>query len=145
MMPTPTPTNVYQTESIRALIFENATFNREGVEPFLRPHRDIVIVGMTGDLATAIHMAHRFSPQVVIVNLDDELDTARIVRDLRKRVPNARVLVMLGRNEPATARVLRHAGADELLFGTPRPADVVGVVRRLGHAAHNDRSTAASA
>ena len=121
------------TQTIKTLIVEDVGFSREGVEPFLRPHADIQVVGVAHDSASAANALKRHLVDVIILRLADSRDALRILRELRKG-SRTRVMLLMDQNEPSISRAARVAGADELLFGDQRPASVVTMVRKLGAA-----------
>lgn len=129
-MLSPTP-SIAQRQLVRVLILENSSFEREGVQPMLRPHADMEVVGIAADPAEAMRIAARAPPDVVVVHLQSA-DTARVLRELRQRLRAVRYLVMVPTADPATWRGLRNAGADELLFGFVRPQAVIEAIRKLG-------------
>lgn len=118
-------------QPIRALIVEDGGFSREGVEPFLRPHADIHVVGVARDRTAAATAVRRQPVDVIVMRFADSHESIRTLRELRKDA-RTRVLLLMDQNEPSMSRAARMAGADELLFGDHRPASVVTAVRKLG-------------
>lgn len=127
------------SQPIRTLIVEDGGFSREGVEPFLRPHGDIQVVGVARDRMAAATAIQRHSVDVIVMRLNDTHESIRTLRELRKNA-RTRVLLLMEQNEPSIARAARMAGADELLFGEQRPASVVTAVRKLGATTPQERS-----
>ncbi len=115
---------------IRVLILEESSFRREGVNNMLQRYASIDVIMNTHDIAAGLRMASRRPPHVVVVNFDQ--DAARAVREIRHRLPRARVIAMSPNSDPGLARTLRSAGADELLFGNLRAATLVDSIYRQG-------------
>jgi len=82
-------------EKIRILIVDDHPVVRAGLRMLLSGQPDIEVVGEAYDGATAIEQAVELSPDVIVMDITMEgMGGLEATRDIRRRVPQAKVLVL---------------------------------------------------
>lgn len=117
-------------EPVRLIVMEEHPITRIGLLSVLNAERDMMVLGAAGDLADAIAMIERWSPDVVLI--DPELTSAdgpTAVRFLLERAPRLRI-VALGQHDgdEEIYRILE-AGACGYLFKNSPVRDIVAAIR----------------
>ena len=80
---------------IRVLIVDDHAVVREGLRTFLSLQDDIEVVGDAPDGEQAVALAERLQPDVVVMDLVmPQLDGVAAMRELRGRIPGARVVIL---------------------------------------------------
>jgi DNA-binding NarL/FixJ family response regulator len=107
---------------VRILVVDDHTVVRDGITAMLEPHADLVVVGHAADGDTAVRLADRLQPDVVLMDLrmpgtDGVAATALITA----RSPAPQVLVLTTYDSDADILRAMAAGAiGYLLKDTPR-------------------------
>jgi DNA-binding NarL/FixJ family response regulator len=79
----------------RILIVDDHTLVREGLREILQTQPDMIVVGQAGDSATAVTLAGKEQPDVIL--LDIEIPGGEVtatIREMRNRSPRSRVIVL---------------------------------------------------
>jgi DNA-binding NarL/FixJ family response regulator len=125
---------------VRILVVDDHAVVRDGITAMLEPHADLVVVGQAADGATAVRLAERLQPDVVLMDLrmrgtDGVTATAQITAGS----PAPRVLVLTTYDSDADILRAMAAGAiGYLLKDTPR-AELLRAI----HAAAQGQATLA--
>jgi DNA-binding NarL/FixJ family response regulator len=103
---------------------------RAPLAAYLEMAGDIIVLGEASDGAQAIDLARRYTPDVVLLDLNMPVMSGLAALPEIKRVsPNIKVLVLTGRDEtPYIMRALR-SGANGYLLKTASEDEVVNAVR----------------
>ena len=151
-------------DPIRVLIVDDHAVVREGLRTFLELQDGIEVAGEAADGNDGVREAERLRPDVVLMDLVmPSLDGVGAMRELRERVPNARVIVLTSflddeRLLPAVragaagyllknvqpqelARAIRTAAAGEALLDTAVAARLVEALEDDGHDARAEQLT----
>ena len=110
-------------EPIRVLVVDDHAVVREGLRSFLDLQEGIEVVGEAGDGVAAVEAAEELKPDVVLMDLVmPRLDGVGAMRELRERVPGARVIALTSFfDENRLLPVLRAGAAGYLLKNAPPP------------------------
>jgi DNA-binding NarL/FixJ family response regulator len=117
-------------DSISVLVVDDHAVVREGLRSFLELQEGIEVVGEAADGEAAVRAAEAWKPDVVLMDLVmPRLDGVGAMRELRRRLPSARVIVLT--NFPDDDRLLPaiRAGASGYLLKNADPQEVVRAVR----------------
>lgn len=108
---------------IRVLIADDHAVVREGLRAFLELQDGIEVAGEAADGEEAIAVAERLDPDVVLMDLVmPKLDGLGAMRELRERVPRARVIVLTSfLDDDKLLPALRAGAAGYLLKNAPPP------------------------
>ncbi|RZQ61357.1 response regulator [Amycolatopsis suaedae] len=102
----------------------------------LEPEPDLEVVGVAVDADEAISLAERHRPSVAV--LDVRLPGGggvRVARELRRRMPEVRLLAFSAHGDTGSIAQMTSAGVTEYLVkGTPNP-EILAAIRRIGGAA----------
>jgi NarL family two-component system response regulator LiaR len=121
-------------EAIRILIVDDHAVVREGLRTFLELQDGLEVVGEAEDGAAAIATAERVRPDVVLMDLVmPRLDGVEAMRELRARVPGARVIILTSFADDDRLLPALRAGAAGYLLKNVEPQELARAIR-VGHA-----------
>ena len=99
-------------EPIRVMLVDDHTLVRAGFKSVLHSCADIVVVGEAGDGETAISMASRAHPEVIVMDIDmPGGDGLTATRRLLEAMPDVRVLMVTMYDEQEKLLAVLNAGA----------------------------------
>jgi len=132
-------------ETIRVLVVDDHAVVREGLRAFLDLQDGIEVVGEAEDGAVAVTAAERLRPDVILMDLVmPELDGVGAMRQLRDRVPGARVIVLTSFIDDERLLPAVRAGAAGYLLKNVAPQELARAVRAAHEGeAHIDPTVAA--
>jgi DNA-binding NarL/FixJ family response regulator len=130
------------TASIRILVVDDHAVVRDGITAMLEPHADLVVVGQAADGATAVRLAERLQPDVVLMDLRmPGTGGVTAIARITCRPAAPRVLVLTTYDSDADILRAMAAGAlGYLLKDTPR----VELFRAIRAAARGEATLAPS-
>ena len=117
-------------DAIRVLVVDDHAVVREGLRTFLSLQDGIEVVGEAADGRDAVAAAERERPDVVVMDLVmPRLDGVQAMRELRARVPRARVIVLTSFLDDDRLLPAIRAGAAGYLLKNVEPAELARAVR----------------
>ncbi|MDP9316845.1 MAG: response regulator transcription factor [Chloroflexota bacterium] len=91
----------HQTDAIRILLVDDHAIVRQGLQMFIDGEPGFRVIGMTGARTTALELATREQPDVILLDLDLGHDSGlELLPDLRAAAPQARVILLTGARDP---------------------------------------------
>ena len=97
---------------MKVLICDDQAIVRDGLELLLKLEKDIDVVGLAQDGAEAVALTVKTQPDLVLMDLKmPGLNGVDILRRISKKLPNMRVLVFSGHENPVLVREMLEAGA----------------------------------
>jgi DNA-binding NarL/FixJ family response regulator len=115
---------------LRVLIADDHTLFRAGLTALLRKVDDIEVVGEASDGASALALAARLAPDVIVMDLDmPGMDGAAATRALIERQADVRVLVLTMHDEAERLLELLDAGASGYLTKEAAERDLADAIR----------------
>ncbi len=117
-------------DSIRVLLVDDHAVVREGLRTFLELQEGIEIVGEAADGEAAIQEAERLLPDVILMDLVmPKLDGVGAMRELRRRLPASRVIVLTSFAQDDRLLPAIQAGAAGYLLKNVEPSELARAVR----------------
>ena len=115
---------------IRVLLVDDHAVVREGLRTFLELQEGIEVAGEASDGAEGVAAARRLQPDVVLMDLVmPRLDGVGAMRELRRSVPDARVIVLTSFTDEEKLLPALQAGAAGYLLKNAEPAEIARAVR----------------
>jgi NarL family two-component system response regulator LiaR len=112
------------------LLVDDHAVVREGLRSFLELQDGIEVVAEAADGEAAVRAAEAWKPDVVLMDLVmPRLDGVGAMRELRRRLPNARVIVLTSFPDDDRLLPAIRAGAAGYLLKNADPHEVVRAVR----------------
>jgi DNA-binding NarL/FixJ family response regulator len=117
-------------ETIRVLLADDHAMVREGLRLLLRSAPDIMVVGEAENGVSAVALAERLSPNIVILDLDmPGGDGMGALKEIEKTLPGVRVLILTMHAERERLLPLLEAGARGYLTKEAASRDLVEAIR----------------
>ena len=115
---------------IRVLIVDDHAVVREGLRTFLELQDGIAVAGEAADGEQAVMQAEALRPDVVLMDLVmPRLDGVGAMRELRRRLPDTRVIVLTSFAEDERLLPAIQAGAAGYLLKNVAPSELARAVR----------------
>ena len=117
-------------DAIRVLIVDDHAVVREGLRTFLELQDGIAVAGEAADGEQAVMQAEALRPDVVLMDLVmPRLDGVGAMRELRRRLPGTRVIVLTSFAEDERLLPAIQAGAAGYLLKNVAPAELARAIR----------------
>ena len=115
---------------IRVLVADDHAVVREGLRTFLSLQEGIEVIGEAADGEAAVREAERLDPDVVLMDLVmPRLDGVGAMRELRRRLPRCRVIVLTSYADDDRILPAVKAGAAGYLLKNAEPRELARAVR----------------
>jgi DNA-binding NarL/FixJ family response regulator len=117
---------------IRTLIADNHAVLVDSMRAFVKPLRDVEVVGSAVDAIEAIDLAVKLRPDVAIVAINVlGMNGIEMTRQLRKFAPDTRILILSMHSLPEYVYQAFRAGAHGYVVKEARAVEVIEAVRRI--------------
>jgi NarL family two-component system response regulator LiaR len=117
-------------DAIRVLIVDDHAVVREGLRTFLELQDGIAVAGEAPDGEEAVRQAEALKPDVVLMDLVmPRLDGVGAMRELRRRLPATRVIVLTSFAEDERLLPAIQAGAAGYLLKNVAPSELARAIR----------------
>ena len=117
-------------ETIGVLLVDDHAVVREGLRTFLELQDGIEVVGEAADGEEGVLEAERLRPDVILMDLVmPKLDGVQAMRELRRELPETRVIVLTSFAEDERLLPAIQAGAAGYLLKDVRPTELARAVR----------------
>src|SRR5688572_30965075 len=119
---------------VRILLADDHTIVRQGLRKLLEERPEWEVVAEAGDVREAVRLAEQHRPDVAIVDVAMPLlNGIETTRQITKRVPNTRVLVLSMHADEAYVTQILQAGATGYLLKDSADVDLVKAVEEAAH------------
>jgi DNA-binding NarL/FixJ family response regulator len=116
----------------RLLLVEDHVILREGLCALLDLESDFMIAGDAGDVGEALAAVERLQPNLVITDIAlPGRSGIELIRELRARFPETRVLVLTAHNTDEYIRAALNAGAHGYVLKDAGRADLLHAIRTV--------------
>ena len=120
------------TSPIRVLLVDDHAVVRQGLRLLLGSHPDMEVVGDAEDGDTAVRLATRLRPDVILLDLlMPGMDGIETIRRLKQEKAPGEVLVLTASLDDQLVKGALAAGARGYALKVSRPSDLVDAVRRV--------------
>ncbi len=122
----------WEQTKIKVLLVDDHAVVREGTAELLNRQPDVEVVGEAGDGASAVEMAARLLPDVVLMDIGmPVMDGITATREIKAARPTVAVLALTAHDEDQYVFALLEAGAAGYLLKTVRGKELVEAVRAV--------------
>lgn len=116
--------------NIRVLIAEDHRTVREGLEMILKAQPDIDVVGEAGDGQAAVELAKALNPDIVIMDVSmPQLNGLKATRELRRSLPNVKVLTLTRHKDDGYLQQLLRAGVSGYVLKQSSSTELLHAIR----------------
>lgn len=120
-------------DRIKVLLVDDHTIVRQGLRCILATDEEIEVIGEAGDGRTAVDLAERLHPDVVVMDLTlPELNGIEATRRIFKQDKDAKVLILTMHTDRMFVRQSLKAGARGYLVKDAEDTDLVRAVKVVG-------------
>lgn len=118
---------------IRVMIIDDHPLVRQGITKILEKEQDMEVVAETGNAHDAINLIARHEPDFIIadISLEGEVNGIDLVKAVRERFGNIRVLVLSMFDEAIYAERAIRAGARGYMTKKEAPNNVASAIRGI--------------
>jgi two-component system, NarL family, response regulator LiaR len=117
-------------DPIRVMLVDDHAVVREGLRVFLELQDGIEVVGEAADGEQALTLAERLHPDVILMDLVmPRLDGVQAMRELRRRLPQTRVIALTSFLDDERLLPAIEAGAAGYLLKDVEPSELARAVR----------------
>ena len=114
------------------LLVDDQSAMRQGLRLRLGIEPDIAVVGEAGDGQTAIDLARRLTPDVVVMDVTmPGMDGIAATRALRAAVPTTAVVILTLHDDTTTRNRASEAGAAAFVAKHQPPSDLLAAIRTV--------------
>lgn len=120
------------SNKIRLLIVDDHKVVREGIKAFILPSDELELAGEAGDGSQAIELAAKLNPDVILMDLImPGMDGIQATREIKQRVPCARILILTSFAEDEKVISAIRAGALGYLLKDSSPQELLEAVQTI--------------
>jgi DNA-binding NarL/FixJ family response regulator len=131
-MTTPEPEHPQQPEAIRLLLVDIHAISRTSSRLLLDSFPTLRVVGETSDYLEALNMVSVLQPDVVIISMRLQGATGpEAAREIRKRMPDTKVIFLTLFDDPEYVRSAMDAGAHAYVLKQEPAAQVLQAIDRV--------------
>lgn len=131
-LPAPAPARASLPGIIRVALVDDHQLIREGLRLVLQGEDGFEIVGEAADHASAIDLVVTHRPHVLVLDLTfPEGDAMPLLRALRVRQPDLRIVVLTMHSDPETVRQALAAGAAGYMIKGAQSRELVEAIRAV--------------
>ena len=115
---------------LRVLLADDHKVVREGLAILLNEQADIKVVGQATNGREAVDLTHELQPDVVVMDVSMPLmDGDEATRQIRREMPQTRVVGLSMFEEPALRERMHRAGADRYVIKTAPAEELLAAIR----------------
>jgi DNA-binding NarL/FixJ family response regulator len=121
-----------RSSELRVALVDDHHLIREGLRLVLQGEPGFTIVGEAADHASAIDLVMTEQPDVLVLDLTfPEGDAMPLLRELRSRLPDLRIVVLTMHSDPETVRQALAAGAAGYLIKGAQSRELIEAIRAV--------------
>ncbi len=120
------------TRPTRVLLVDDHHLVRQGFRRLLEDDESIQVAGEAGNGLEGIKLAEELAPDVIVMDMSmPELDGVQAILEIRRRAPEAKILVLSMYSESSYVRNAVQAGARGYLLKNAMDMDLVAAVKMV--------------
>src|SRR5699024_3735413 len=118
---------------IKVLLVDDHVLIRKGIELLLTNYNDIKVVGEASDGAKAIQHAEQLNPHVILmdISIPEGLDGFTATTEIKKQLPDTKVIMLTMHNEIIYIHQAIQAGADGYILKNSQGNEVYNAIQTV--------------
>ncbi|MBI3961241.1 MAG: response regulator transcription factor [Deinococcus sp.] len=117
---------------VRLLLVEDHAVFRLGTRDLLAAHADLRIVGEAADGGTAVRLADKLHPQIILMDIAlPGLSGIEATKQIKARHPEIAVLILTGYDDEEYVEALLEVGVAGYLLKSASPQELVNAIRAV--------------
>lgn len=118
----------------RVVVVDDHAIMRDGLSALLGSEPDLEVVGTAADGREAIDAVRAHTPDIVLIDLTmPRTDGASAIRDIKRRFPRVRVVVLTLHRDDRHIRAALHAGADAYVLKDDGRVELLAAIRNVAN------------
>ncbi len=115
---------------LRVMLVDDHKIVREGLQSMLAEEPDIEIIAQAGNGREAVELAYLLQPDVIVMDVSMPVMTGdEATREIKRHLPQIRVVALSMFNDAGTANRMRRAGAAAYLLKTSPSEELLAAIR----------------
>ena len=117
---------------VRILIADDHAVVREGLQAFINSSSDMTVAGMASNGREAVEAAEALRPDVILLDLKMPVkDGIETTREIKSRIPDAKILILTSFNEDEQVFAAIKAGAIGYMLKDSSPRELIRAIREV--------------
>ena len=118
-------------QKIKVLVVDDQPNVRQGLKMRLALEPDITVIGETGDGVTALELAEKLQPDVIIMDIEmPEMDGITVTQKLQELYPGMAVVILSMYGDAGTSARAKAAGAIALVEKHQGEQELLAAIRK---------------
>jgi DNA-binding NarL/FixJ family response regulator len=121
-----------QTYKVKIVLVDDHVVVRQGLKALLGAESDFEVVGEAGNGYDAVELAMKTTPDVVVMDLAlPQLNGLDATRQILRRVPATKILVLTSYGDDECVQQMMHAGASGFLIKQTAANELIPAIREV--------------
>lgn len=118
---------------IKVLLVDDHILIRKGIALLVENHPKIVVVGEASDGEEAMQLAYQLQPQVILmdISIPNGMDGFTVTKELKKGLPDVKIVMLTMHNEIAYIQKAREVGADGYILKNSKSGEIIEAINSV--------------
>ncbi len=118
---------------IKVLLVDDHILIRKGIALLVENHPKIVVVGEASDGGEAMQLAYQLQPQVILmdISIPNGMDGFTVTKELKKGLPDVKIVMLTMHNEIAYIQKAREVGADGYILKNSKGGEIIEAINSV--------------
>ncbi|WP_341300655.1 response regulator transcription factor [Lysinibacillus sp. FSL H8-0500] len=118
---------------IKVLLVDDHILIRKGIALLVENQPKIVVVGEASDGEEAMQLAYQLQPQVILmdISIPNGMDGFTVTKELKKGLPDVKIVMLTMHNEIAYIQKAREVGADGYILKNSKGGEIIEAINSV--------------
>ncbi|KOY81687.1 response regulator transcription factor [Lysinibacillus macroides] len=118
---------------IKVLLVDDHILIRKGIALLVENHQKIVVVGEASDGEEAMQLAYQLQPHVILmdISIPNGMDGFTVTKELKKGLPDVKIVMLTMHNEIAYIQKAREVGADGYILKNSKSGEIIEAINSV--------------